>query len=102
LVYYFLLIYGTTSLILTLLVNDEILYVPIDAIVSSWSYVFFVFNPFPVLYRLALIMQHGPSVWINSATMTFILFIYPVIVIAIGLILFFTSGWFIHGEKGHS
>ena len=89
-------------MILTLLVNGEIIYVPIDAIVSPWSYVFFVFNPFPVLYRLALIMQHGPSVWINSATMTFILFIYPTIVIAIGLILFCISRRLIHGKKGHS
>ena len=98
---YFLLIYGIISLILTILVNDEIIYVTIDAVVSFWSYVFFVFNPFPMLYRLALVLQHGPSVWINSTTMIVILFIYPIIVIAIamGLILFFKSGGFIRGKK---
>lgn len=88
---YFLLIYGTIGLILTIFVNEGILYVAIDAIVSFWSYVFFVFNPFPMLYRLALVLQHGPSVWINSATMTVILFVYPIIVIAIGLTLFYKS-----------
>jgi hypothetical protein len=80
-------------------VNDEIIYVTIDAIVSFWSYVFFVFNPFPMLYRAALVLQHGPSVWINSATMTVILFVYPIIIIAIGLILFCKSRGFIHGKK---
>jgi len=83
------------GLILTILVNGEIIYVTIDAIVSFWSYVFFVFNPFPMLYRLALVLQYGPSVWINSATMTLILFIYPIIMIAIGLILFCRTRWFI-------
>jgi hypothetical protein len=96
---YFLLIYGTISLILTILVNDGILYVTIDAIVSFWSYVFFVFNPFPVLYRLSLVLEHGPSVWISSSTMTVILFVYPIIVIAIGLVLFFKYGGFIRGKK---
>jgi len=91
---YFLLVYGIISLVLTICVNEGILYVTIDAIVSVWSYVFFVFNPFPVLYRLALVMQHGPSVWINSTTMFVILFVYPIIVIAIGLILFYKSGGF--------
>jgi hypothetical protein len=86
-------------LILTILVNNGILYVTIDAIVSFWSYVFFVFNPFPMLYRSALVLQHGPSVWINSTTMIVILFIYPIIVIAIGLILFYKSGGFIRGKK---
>jgi hypothetical protein len=85
---YFLLIYGIIGLILTILVNDQVIYVTIDAIVSFWSYVFFVFNPFPMLYRAALVLQYGPSVWINSATITVILFIYPIIIIAIGLILF--------------
>jgi hypothetical protein len=96
---YFLLIYGIIGLILTILVNDEIIYVTIDAVVSFWSYVFFVFNPFPMLYRVALVLQHGPSVWINSATMTVILFIYPIIIIAIGLILFCKSQGFIHLKK---
>jgi hypothetical protein len=96
---YFLLVYGIVSLFLTILVNDEILYVTIDAIVSIWSYVFFVFNPFPMLYRLVLVLQHGPSVWINSTSMTVILFIYPVTVIAIGLMLFYKYGGFIRGEK---
>jgi hypothetical protein len=102
----FLLTYGIISLILTILVNDGIIYVTIDAIVSFWSYVFFVFNPFPMLYRLVLVLQHGPSVWINSTTMTVILFIYPIIVITIGLILFvrtlilfYKSGGFIRGKK---
>lgn len=96
---YFLLIYGIIGLILTILVNDQVIYVTIDAIVSFWSYVFFVFNPFPMLYRVALVLQHGPSVWINSATMTVILFIYPIIIIAIGLILFCKSRGFIRGKK---
>jgi hypothetical protein len=96
---YFLLIYGMIGLILTILVNDEIIYVTIDAIVSFWSYVFFVLNPFPMLYRAALVLQHGPSVWINSATMIVILFIYPIIIIAIGLILFCKSRGFIHVKK---
>lgn len=96
---YFLLIYGTISLILTILVHDGILYVTIDAIVSLWSYVFFVFNPFPMLYRFALVLQHGPSVWINSTTMVVILFIYPAIVMATGLILFFKYGRIIRGKK---
>jgi len=91
---YFLLVYGIISLVLTILVNEGILYVTIDAIVSVWSYVFFVFNPFPVLYRLALVMQHGPSVWINSTTMFVILFVYPIIVIAIDLILLYKSKGF--------
>jgi hypothetical protein len=95
----FLLVYGIISLILTMLVFDEILYVSIDAVVSYWSYVFFYFNPFPVFYRLVLVLQHGPSVWIDSTTMTVILFVYPTIVMAIGLIFFFKSGGFVHGKK---
>jgi hypothetical protein len=95
----FLLVYGIISLALTVLVFDEILYVAIDYIVSYWSYVFFVFNPFPMLYRLALVLQHGPSVWIDSTTMTIILFVYPTIVIAMGLIFFFKSIVFVHGKK---
>ncbi len=83
----FLLIYGTVSLILTILVNEQILYVPIDAVVSFWSVVFFVFNPFPVLYRSILVLLRGPSVWISSTTLMVILFVYPIIMIAIGLIL---------------
>ena len=92
---YFLLIYGIIGLVLTMLVNEGIIYVAIDAIVSFWSYVFFVFNPFPMLYRLALVLQHGPSVWIDSTTMIVIFFVYPIIVIAIGLILFFKSRGFL-------
>jgi len=99
---YFLLVYGIVSLLLTILVNDGILYVTIDAVVSVWSYVFFVFNPFPMLYRLVLVLQHGPSVWINSTTMTVILFIYPVTVVAIGLMLFCKYGGFIRGKKWQS
>ena len=96
---YLLLIYGTLSLILTILVNDQILYVPIDAVVSFWSYVFFVFNPVPVLYRSALVLIHGPSVWINSSTMIAILFVYPIIVVVIGLILFYKYGGFVRRKK---
>jgi hypothetical protein len=96
---YSVLIYGIISLILTILVNDQIIYVTIDAIVSFWSYVFFVFNPFPMLYRLALVLQHGPSIWINSTTMIVILFIYPTIVVAMGLILFFKYGGLIRRKK---
>jgi hypothetical protein len=96
---YSLLIYGIISLILTILVNDQIIYITIDAIVSFWSYVFFVFNPFPMLYRSALVLQHGPSVWINSITMIIILFIYPTIVVAIGLVLFFKYGRLIRQKK---
>jgi hypothetical protein len=99
---YFLLVYGIVSLLLTILVNGGILYVTIDAMVSIWSYVFFVFNPFPMLYRLVLVLQHGPSVWINSTTMTVIFFIYPVTVIAIGLMLFLKYGGFIRGKKWQS
>jgi hypothetical protein len=99
---YFLLIYGIVSLLLTILVNGGILYVTIDAVVSVWSYVFFVFNPFPTFYRLVLVLQHGPSVWINSTTMTVILFIYPVTVVAIGLMLFLKYGGFIRGKKWQS
>ena len=103
--FYFLLIYGITSLILTMLVNTGILYVTIDAVVSFWSYIFFVFNPIPMLYRSALVVQHGPSVWINSTTMTAILFIYPIMVIAVAtsLILFYRlRGGLICGKKGNS
>jgi hypothetical protein len=96
---YSLLLYGIISLILTMLVNDQIIYVTIDAIVSFWSYVFFVFNPFPMLYRSALVLLHGPSVWINSTTMIIILFIYPTTVVAIGLILFFKYGGFIRRAR---
>lgn len=94
-----ILIYGIVSLILTILVNDQIIYVTFDAIVSFWSYVFFVFNPFPMLYRSATVLQHGPSVWINSTTMIIILFIYSTIVVAIGLILFFKYGGLIRRKK---
>jgi hypothetical protein len=103
--FYFLLIYGITSLILTILVNTGILYVTVDAVVSFWSYIFFVFNPIPMLYRSALVVQHGPSVWINSTTMTAILFIYPIMVIAVAtsLILFYRlRGGLICGKKGNS
>jgi hypothetical protein len=96
---YSLLIYGVVSLILTILVNDQIIYVTVDAITSFWSYVFFVFNPFPMLYRSALVLQHGPSVWINSTTMIIILFIYPTTVVAIGLILFFKYGGLIRRKR---
>jgi heme/copper-type cytochrome/quinol oxidase subunit 2 len=83
---------------LTILVNDGILYVTIDAIVSFWSYVFFVFNPFSILYKLSLVLQHGPSVWINSTTMIVVLFVYPIIVVAMGLVLFFKCGGFIRSR----
>ncbi|HVO85951.1 MAG TPA: hypothetical protein VMT06_02385 [Candidatus Eisenbacteria bacterium] len=96
---YLLLIYGILSLILTILVNDEILYVPIDAVVSLWSYIFFVFNPVPVLYRSALILITGPSVWINSSTMTAILFVYPIIVMVLSLILFYKYRGFVRRKK---
>jgi len=96
---YSVLIYGIISLILTILVNDQIIYVTLDAIVSFWTYVFFVFNPFPMLYRSALVLQHGPSVWINSTTKIIILFIYPTIVVAMGLILFFKYGGLIRRKK---
>jgi hypothetical protein len=96
---YFLLIYGIVSLILTILANEGVLYVTIDAIVSFWSYVFFVFNPFPMLYRLALVWQRDSSVWINSTTMIVILFVYPIVIIAIGLALFCKSRGFVRGKK---
>jgi hypothetical protein len=96
---YSLLIYGIISLIITILVYDQIIYVTIDAIVSFWSYIFFVFNPFPMLYRSALVLQHGPSVWIDHNTMITIFFIYPTIVVAIGLVLFFEYGGLIRRKK---
>jgi hypothetical protein len=96
---YSLLIYGIISLILTILVYDQIIYVTIDAIVSYWSYVFFVFNPFPMLYRAALVLLHGPSVWIDPNTMIIIFFIYPTIVTAIGVALFFKYRGLIRRKK---
>jgi len=96
---YSVLIYGIISLILTILVNDQIIYVTLDAIVSFWTYVFFVFNPFPMLYRSALVLQHGPSVWIDSTTLIIVLFIYPTIVLAIGLVLFFKYGRLVGRKK---
>jgi hypothetical protein len=83
-------------------VNNGILYVSIDAVISIWSYVFFIFNPIPMLYRQALILQYGPSIWINSTTMTAILFVYPLAVVAIGLMLFYKYGEFIPGKKQQS
>jgi hypothetical protein len=97
---YALLIYGITSLILSILVNEEVLYVPIDAMVSFWSYVFLVFNPVPMLYRSVLIGMHGPSVWIDSGTMVILRFVYPIIMIIVGLILlFYGSRIFVRKKK---
>jgi hypothetical protein len=86
---YLLLIYGILSLLLTILVNNQTLYLPIDIMaVSVGGYIFSVFNPLPILYWGALILQHGPSVWINSSTLTAIFFVYPIVVLGIGLVLF--------------
>jgi len=87
-----LLAYGTVSLVLTVMVYKQIIYVTIDVAFSFWTYVLLVFNPFPFLYRSALVLQHGPSVWIDSATMGIILFIYPIVVMTISLALFL-SRW---------
>jgi hypothetical protein len=87
---YLLLVYGIVSLLLTILVNNQTLYLPIDIMAASVTgYIFFVFNPFPMLYWETLVLQHGPSVWINSSTMTAVLFVYPIVALGIGMVLFF-------------
>ena len=97
---YGLLTYGIIGLMLTILVNEEILYVPIDAIVSFWSYIFFVFNPVPVLYRSVLVLISGPSVWIDSSTMIGIHFVYPIVIVVMSFImLFYESGIFVRKKK---
>jgi hypothetical protein len=95
-----LLIYGVISLILTVLVMEEVLYVPIDVMVSVWSYAFFVFNPVPMLYWWLLILVHGPSVWVDSGTMNVIHFVYPLTIIVISaIILLYQSGVFYRSKK---
>jgi hypothetical protein len=87
---YLLLLYGILSLFLTMLVNNQTLYLPIDIMaVSAGGYIFFVLNPFPMLYWEALILMHGPSVWINSSTMTAVFFVYPIAVLGISVASFF-------------
>jgi hypothetical protein len=90
---YGLLVYGIVSLLLTILVNNQTLYLTIDTMTDSVrGYVFSVFNPFPLLYWEALILQHGPSVSVNSSTITAVFLTYPIIILVTCLVLFLKYG----------
>ena len=83
----FFAIYVILSLLVTVLVYKQFIYLTIDTMAKSAAgIVFSLLNPLPLIYWAILTSEYGPSVWVDSQTVATVFFIYPAAITIVWLV----------------